>query len=180
MSAPTATPGPEAGAGTVLETPRLRLRLFTPDDAPFMLGLLNEPSYIANVADRGVRTVEAAREFMQTRMLKSYAENGYGLYGVELRGQPGLIGMCGLINRTAIGEIDVGYAFLPPYWGQGYAAEAAAASLAYGRDRFGMTRIVAIVSPDNARSKRVLEKIGLRYEKKVRLPGEETDIDLFS
>jgi ribosomal-protein-alanine N-acetyltransferase len=111
----------------VLTTPRLALRELTETDAPFMLQLLNEPSFIRNIGDRGVRTVEDAREYITNGPQASYARFGFGLYLVELRPALTPIGICGLLKRDQLPEPDIGFAFLPAYWSQGYAKEAAAA-----------------------------------------------------
>lgn len=164
----------------VLQTERLRLRWLTEEDAEFMLGLINEPSFIRNIGDKGIRTVEGARQYLLSGAIDSYERHGYGSYLVELLEDGTPIGICGLVNRAALQEIDVGYAFLPAFWGKGYAVESAAAVLAYGRAALGIARIVAIVAADNASSIRVLEKIGLRFEKKVQLSSDAQEIDLFA
>jgi [ribosomal protein S5]-alanine N-acetyltransferase len=164
----------------VLETPRLILRHVTFDDAAFMLGLLNEPSFHANIGDKGVRTLDDARRFLLEGPMASYERNGYGHYLVELKDGQAPIGTCGLINREYIREIDVGFAFVPAYWSQGYASEAAAAVLAYGRDTLGISRIVAVVSPHNTGSIRVLEKLGLRYSGPTQLAADAEIIHLYS
>jgi RimJ/RimL family protein N-acetyltransferase len=159
----------------VLETARLQLRWLTPGDAPFMLGLLNEPSFIANIGDRGVRTVEAARDYIIKGPMASYEQNGYGLYMVELTVGGAPTGICGLVKRPFLADADVGFAFLPQYWSQGYAHESAAAVLRYASARFGLARVVAIVSPGNQPSIRLLRKLGLEYDRVIPLPdgGEE-------
>ncbi len=165
---------------TVYATARLAVRRLVPgaDDA-FILRLLNEPSFIANIADRGVRTLEAARAYIENGPVAMYAKHGFGLWCVTLPdGTP--LGMCGLIKRDHMDDVDVGYAFLPEHWGRGYALEAVAGSLAWGRAHRGLGRIVAIVNPDNARSIRVLQKLDFRYEGPIRMPGEETDIALYA
>lgn len=164
---------------TVLETARLTLRRFTPDDAEFILHLVNEPSFIANIGDRGVRTVEQAREFLIHGHIASYERNGYGHYLVELKDSHTPIGMCGLINREAIKEIDIGFAFLPAFWSKGYAFEAASAVMDHGRNQLGLKRIVAVVSPGNRGSIRVLEKLGLRYAGTIRLIEDGEAVELF-
>lgn len=162
----------------MIETARLSLREFTLADAPFVLRLLNEPSYLQNIGDRGVRTIEQAERFIEERFLSSYRTNGFGHWLVSDRaGTP--MGSCGLIDRQAIGEIDVGFAFFPEFWNQGYAFEAASAAMAWGRAK-GLTRIVAVVSPANRASIRVLEKLGLRYERNVQLAADAEWIHLYS
>lgn len=154
----------------VLETNRLVLRELTIADAPFLCALLNEPSYLTNIGDRGVRTVEQAATFIEARFVASYRAHGYGHWLVESKtGTP--MGCCGLINREALGEIDVGYVLRPAFWNQGFAFEAASAVMAWGRAR-GLGRIVGVISKGNAVSIHLLEKLGLRFEKPVQLNGE--------
>ncbi|MCL4303362.1 MAG: GNAT family N-acetyltransferase [Anaerolineae bacterium] len=164
----------------VLETDRLNLRWLSTEDAAFILGLLNEPSWLQFIGDRGVRTLEDARTYILTGPVEMYTRLGFGLYLVELREGGIPIGMCGLIKRDFLDDVDVGFAFLPAYWGQGYAYEAASAVIAYGAEVVGLKRIVAITNSDNHRSARLLEKLGLRFERMVSYPGEDQEIRLFA
>jgi len=144
----------------VIETDRLRLRRFTLDDAPFVLALVNDPSFKQFIGDKGVRTEDDARAYLQSGPLASYAQFGFGLFLVERKSDGAHVGMCGLLKRPTLEDVDVGYAFLPAFWHQGYAREAVAATLAYGTRAFGLTRIVAITTPENAASIRVLIDLG--------------------
>ncbi len=164
----------------VLETERLALRRLTEEDAGFILDLLNEPSFLQFIGDRGVRGVEAAREYLRNGPLASYERHGFGLFLTVLKAGGVPIGFCGLLRRDGLDDVDVGYALLPRYWSQGYASEAAAAVLAYGRETLGLQRIVAITATDNVRSIRVLEKLGLKFERLVRLAEGEPEISLFA
>lgn len=160
----------------VLETPRLTLRHFTLDDAPFAFELVNDPAWIEHIGDRKVRTLDDARGYIQ-KTLNMYASAGFGLYVVVSRETGEAVGICGLIRRAGLADPDIGFAFLPKGRGKGYALESSAAVLAYGRNTLGMKRIVAIVSAANTRSIRILEAIGLRYEGLTRLPdGEEVPL----
>jgi RimJ/RimL family protein N-acetyltransferase len=162
----------------ILETDRLILRQLSTEDAEFILELVNEPSFIQNIGDRGVRTLEDARAYILRVAISSYEKNGFGLYLVELRDSGQSIGMCGLIKRDGLEDVDIGYAFLPGFWLKGYAVESAAAVKNYARDALGLKRLVAITDPANQGSIRVLEKIGLKYEKMVRLSAEDIDLKL--
>lgn len=162
-----------------IETARLFMRELTVDDAAFVLELLNEPAYMRFIADRGVRTLEEARVYLLDRPLASYEKYGFGLYAVVLKETDAPIGMCGLIKRDALDDVDIGYAFLERYWGKGYAPEAARAVIDYGLHALGLKRIIAYTSLDNDRSIRVLEKLGFRYEKTITLPGYIGDSKLF-
>lgn len=164
----------------VLETERLVLRWMSTDDAEFMLGLLNEPSWLRFIGDRGVRTIEDARNYILKGPVEMYARLGFGLYLVELKEGSIPIGICGLVKRDFLDDVDIGFALLPNYWRQGYAYEAAAAVLAYGIEVVGLKRIVAITSSDNHSSARLLEKLGLRFERMVRYPDDSEDVRLFA
>ena len=165
---------------TVLETERLLLRQFSIDDADFILRLLNEPSFIQNIGDRGVRTLEDARSYILRVPIASYERNGFGLYLVILTETGTPIGMCGLIKREALEDVDIGYAFLPEYWSKGYAIEAAMAVKEYARDSIGLRRLVAITDPENLASIRVLEKLGLRFETMIRLSEDDIELKLLA
>jgi RimJ/RimL family protein N-acetyltransferase len=164
----------------VLQTERLVLRRFTLDDTAFILRQLNEPSWIRFIADSGVRTPEAARDYLLTRPLAMYERHGFGLWLAELKADGTPIGMCGLIRRDGLPDVDIGYALLPEYWGQGYAQEAAAATLDYGRRVLDLKRIVAITSVDNDSSVRVLERIGLKFERIMPFGDDQHDVRLFA
>lgn len=165
---------------TVLETERLILRELVPDDAPFMLELLNDPAYILNIADRGVRDVEGARRYLEERWRASYAEHGFGLWVVVHRETGASTGLCGLVRRDGLDDVDIGYAFLPAFRGRGFALESALGVKAHARDAVGLTRLVAIVTPGNARSIQVLERLGMRFERTLRLPGDASDVALYA
>jgi RimJ/RimL family protein N-acetyltransferase len=164
----------------VIETERLTLRLFTKADAEFVLGLLNEPSFIQNIGDRGVRTLEDAEGYMEKGPISSYVQNGFGLYVVASKVTGESIGMCGLIKRDGIEDVDIGYAFLPRFWSRGYATEAARAVMKYARDVVRLKRVVAIVDPLNQPSIRVLEKLGMRFEKMIKLAADDIELKFFT
>jgi [ribosomal protein S5]-alanine N-acetyltransferase len=163
----------------VLETERLVLRRFSNDDAEFILKLLNEPSFVRNIGDKGVRTIADALLYIQTGPVASYERFGFGLYLAELKETGDSIGLCGLIKRESLTDVDVGFAFLPSFWSKGYAFEAASAVITYGRDVLGIGRIVAITSPENSGSIKVLEKLGLRFERMISLSEDEPELKLF-
>jgi len=164
----------------VLETERLLIRQFNTEDADFILELLNDPSFIKNIGDRNVRTLEDAQAYLRKGPMTSYEKNGFGLSPVILKETGESIGMCGLIKRDALENVDIGYAFLPRYWAKGYAVESALGMKAYAKDVVGLKKLVGIVDPANKESIRVLEKIGLTYEKMIRLPEDSIDLKLFS
>lgn len=164
----------------ILDTERLTLRELTEEDAGFMLKLLNEPSFLQFIGDRGVRTVEDAHRYLQQGPISSYKRFGFGLYRVELRDAQTPIGICGLVKREALDDVDIGFAFLPAFWSKGYAFESAAAVMRYAQDVIGLNRIAAIVSPDNDRSIGVLNKLGLRFERLITWPEDGSELKLYA
>lgn len=164
----------------ILDTERLTLRELTEEDAGFMLKLLNEPSFLQFIGDRGVRTVEDARRYLREGPINSYKRFGFGLYRVELRDAQTPIGICGLVKREALDDVDIGFAFLPAFWSKGYAFESAAAVMRYAQDVIGLNRIAAIVSPDNDRSIGVLNKLGLRFERLITWPEDGSELKLYA
>jgi RimJ/RimL family protein N-acetyltransferase len=165
---------------TIFETERLTLRELNTSDAKFILGLLNEPSFIQNIGDRKVRTIEDATSYILNGPVKSYEKNGFGLYLIILKETNESIGMSGLIKRDGLEDVDIGYALLPKFWSKGYAVEAARATKDYAKNVIGLKRLVAIVDPANEGSIRVLEKIGLSYGRMVRLSADDIDLKLFA
>jgi RimJ/RimL family protein N-acetyltransferase len=163
-----------------METERLNLRTLTPDDAEFMLGLLNDPSFLRFIGDKGVRTPDDARQYILNGPVASYARYGFGLWLVELKTSNVPIGMCGFLKRETLTDVDIGFAFLPRYRSQGYAFESAAAVMHYGRSVLGLKRIVAITDRDNTGSIRLLEKIGMTFERMIRLSDDDAEIQLLA
>lgn len=151
----------------MLETERLRIRRFGLDDAPFVLELINDPDWHRFIGDRGVRTLEGARGYIEKSLLALYAKLGFGLDLVELKetGEP--VGMCGLIKRDTLEHVDIGFAFLPAARGQGYAYESAVAVRDYAVGELGLERLVAITSPDNDASGKLLQKLGFEYKETI-------------
>jgi RimJ/RimL family protein N-acetyltransferase len=164
----------------ILETDRLILRWLSVEDAEFILRLLNEPSFIRFIGDKGVRTVDDAQRYILEGPVSSYEQVGFGLYLSELKETGVAIGICGLLKRDSLEDVDIGFAFLPEFWNRGYAFESASAVMAYGRDVIGLDRIVAITSPDNDGSINVLGKLGLRFERMMKLSADGEEIKLFS
>jgi RimJ/RimL family protein N-acetyltransferase len=162
----------------VIRTSRLDLRELDFSDAEFILELLNEAGFIRFIGDKGVRTLADARDYLRQGPMDSYARNGFGLYAACLRdGTP--IGICGLVKREGLSDPDVGFALLSRYWSCGYGVESAAAVLAYARNTLHIKRVVAITSPDNWSSIAVLEKIGLKFERMIRLVDHSPELKLF-
>ncbi len=158
----------------VARTSRLTLRWLDAGDAAFVLALVNDPDWLRYIGDRGIHGLDDALAYIESGPRAMYQRLGYGLFAVTLSrgGQP--IGMCGLIQRDTLPGVDIGYALLPLYRGQGFALEAAQACVALAREQFGLRRLLAIASPDNAPSARLLGKLGLRFEQLLELvPGSD-------
>jgi RimJ/RimL family protein N-acetyltransferase len=164
----------------VLETDRLRLRHLEAEDASFILELLNDPDWLRYIGDRGVRSEEQAVAYIQHGPARSYAERGFGLYLTELKSGAEAIGLCGLIKRDFLTDVDLGFAFLPRFRGAGYAFEAATGVLRYAGARLGLRRIVAITALDNERSAQLLQKLSFHFEGTIPYPGEDEPVRLFA
>lgn len=150
------------------------------DDAPFVLALANEPSFLEYIGDRGLRTVADAERYIETGPWTQYQAQGFGLWLVQRRDTRESIGICGLLKRPALSDPDIGFAFRPAFWSKGYAFEAASAVVALARDRFHAPRLLAIVSPSNTPSIRLLSKLGMTYERTVRLSDRSPEIALYA
>ncbi|POZ60817.1 GNAT family N-acetyltransferase [Chromobacterium alticapitis] len=154
-------------------TPRLQLRPLREDDSAFILELVNEPAFLANIGDKDVHDLAGARNYIEKGPQASYRQHGHGLLLVALRdgGEP--VGICGLVKRDSLPHPDIGYAFLERHWGRGYASESGAACLAHAREALNIDFVVGITAPHNQGSIRVLEKLGLCYDRMLELPGIE-------
>lgn len=161
----------------ILETERLILRQFTLDDAPFILELLNTPTWLQFIGDRNVHSIEDAENYLLNGSLKSYAENGFGFYAVVTKENGKTIGMCGLIKRDTLPDIDIGFAFLPNLISKGFGFEIASATLDYALNVLNIKRIIAIVNPDNEKSIGLIKKIGMKYE--ATIPFGEKEVMVF-
>jgi ribosomal-protein-alanine N-acetyltransferase len=162
-----------------LETSRLILNKLTPNDAKFTLQILNDRDFIHYVADRGIRTEAGARDYLMDRVMASYREHGFGMAAVRRKDSGETIGMCGLVKRESLQHVDIGYAFLPEVRGKGYASEAALATVQMAREDFGLSRLLAIIHPDNKPSRALAEKIGMHFDTMIRLDPEEYKICLY-
>jgi len=163
----------------ILETARSQLRTVEVEDAAFYLELVNTPGFIANIGDRGLRTLEAAREAIVAGPVAMQAALGHAIWLVELKDSGTPIGMCGLIKRDTLDGVDLGYAFLPAYQGQGHAVEAARAVVEYAREVLGFERLMAIITPGNAASYALADKVGLKFSRLVHLTPDDSGTLLF-
>ena len=163
-----------------IETERLRLRELVDDDAGFIERLVNDPSWLKYIGDNGVRTLDDARSYLREGPIAMYARFGFGLLAVDLKDGGQTIGMCGLIQRDGVADVDLGFAFLPGFRARGFAREAASAVLALGHETLGIPRILAFTAPDNERSARLLSEIGMRLERTTVLPNSAEELLLFA
>jgi ribosomal-protein-alanine N-acetyltransferase len=164
----------------ICETERLIICQLTVQDAPFVLTLLNTPTWIQFIGDRGIKNMDEARNYLLNGPLSSYKRLGFGLFLVKLKEGDVSIGMSGLIKRDGLDNVDIGFALHPNYTGKGYAFESTAAVMKHAREVLKLTTIDAITTEDNARSIALLKKIGLQYKKMVTLPGNQKEYMLFS
>ena len=163
---------------TILDTERLTLRQFSVDDAPFIYKLFNDPDWIRFIGDRNIHTVGDARDFIEKRLIPAYEEFGFGFYLTAIKETGESVGMCGLVKRDFLDDVDIGYAFLPNARGKGFAFEAADAVMRYGMDELGISRIVAITDVENGRSTHLLGKLGLHLQGTITHP-DNTIVNLF-
>lgn len=151
----------------IFETARLTLRTLDANDAPFYLQLVNEPSFISNIRDKGIRTIAEAEHAIQTGHHEIQEKMGFSLYLVERKEDHAAIGLCGLVKRDDLPGIDIGYAYLPTYARQGYAYEANAGLLNYAHNALQLKELLAIVSPHNQASCNLLEKLGFQLQETI-------------
>lgn len=164
----------------MLETERLKLREFVANDAAFIVALLNDPSWLRYIGNKNVRTLDEARAYIERVPATMVARHGFGLYAVTLKHDGTPIGMCGLIKRDTLEDVDIGFAFLPAYCGAGYAREAALAVLEDGRERLRLPRVVAITTPENQRSIRLLDELGFAFERTLPPVAGDAELKLFA
>ena len=172
--------GSDERAAPLIETPRLALRLVRPADSVFICELLNDPGFIRNIGDRGVRTPEDAVGYLGEKLAPSYDQHGYGLYVVERRDTGEALGICGFVKRSYLEHADVGFAFLERHTSRGFGLESASAVLSYGQWQLGLPRVLGITSRENAASVGLLGRLGLAFERPVDIPGMEEPRLLFS
>ncbi|MEC3905954.1 GNAT family N-acetyltransferase [Tamlana sp. 2201CG12-4] len=165
----------------VAETKRLILSEFALNDAPFFLELVNSPNWIKYIGDRHTKTIKDAENRIKEGHLKSYKTYGFGFYKLQLKeAYNNPIGTCGLIKRDELEDVDLGFALLPAYEGQGFGYESSLEILKLAKEKFNLKRITAITNPENKNSIRLIEKLGLTYEKKVKPFEDDQELLLFA
>lgn len=153
----------------ILETERLILREFDFGDAPSILTLVNTSSWLEFIGDKNVQSIQDAENYLETGPMASYRKNGFGLWAALTKDDQTFIGMCGLVNRDSLDDIDIGFALLPEYASMGYAYEMASATIHYAKNKLNLGKVVAITDVNNTSSIKLLNKIGLQFKKTVNL-----------
>ena len=164
----------------ILETSRLVLEEFTLGDADFIFALLNSPGWLQFIGDRGIKNIDDARKYISDKLIASYLTNGFGLYIVRLKNENIPIGMCGLVKRAGLEDVDIGFALSPDFSGKGYAYEAAIATMNYAKDILNIKSIVAITTPNNISSINLLKKLQFNFEKMISIPNDDEELMLFT
>ncbi len=164
----------------IAETDRLIISKFTLKDAPFFLELTNTPNWIKYIGDRNLKTVKDAEEYIKNRTLKSYSEFEFGFYKLQLKNENQKpIGTCGLIKRETLDDVDIGFAMLPEYESKGFGYESSLAIMELAQHKFNLKRILAITLAINKKSIKLIEKLGLTFEKKVKPFEDDEELLLF-
>ena len=165
----------------IAETERLLISEITLDDASFLLELVNTPNWIKFIGDRHIKTLEQAEESIINNYIKSYQTNGFGFYKLQLKEENNItIGTCGLLKRDTLDHVDIGFAMLPNFEGKGFGFESSQAVLNVAKEKFNLDKIVAITLPTNTNSIKLLEKLGLSFEKRVKPFEDDQELLLFA
>jgi RimJ/RimL family protein N-acetyltransferase len=164
----------------VLETPRLILRKFTLKDGEFIFRLLNSPGWLKNIGTRNIENKKDAEKYISDKLIPSYSVNGFGFYLMELKQNGEPAGMCGLVKRETLEDVDIGFALLPEYEGKGYAFEASKAVISYAQNELKISKLAAITIAQNKGSIKLLEKLGMKFEKMIFMPGDSEELMLYT
>jgi RimJ/RimL family protein N-acetyltransferase len=164
----------------ILTTERLVLREFTEEDDLFIIELVNTEDWLKYIGDKNIKTRQQAKEYLVKGPIKSYQENGYGLFLVELKDSKIPIGMCGIINRPTLENPDIGFAFLPQYVGQGFGYEIAQSTINYAQNELRINKVLAITIPENLASIKLLTKLGLKFQKSIKFSNDSAELMLYS
>ncbi len=163
----------------ILETEKLKLRELTLDDTSFIIELVNSTGWLKYIGDRNIKTTEQSKAYIENGPMKSYSENGFGLWLVESKVHKKPIGMCGLLRRDYLNHPDIGFAFLPEFIGKGFGFEAATGTISFAKNQLNFSSICAITMPDNVASIKLLEKIGMKFIKSISPPGSQEELHLY-
>ena len=165
---------------TIFKTKRLQLREASIQDAPFIMKLVSEPAWHENISTNSINTLEKASEYIEQKMMAMYKDFGFGLWVIEKLEDSTPVGICGLLQRETLPGIDIGYALLEKYWGNGYAFEATNGCLDYAKNKLNADKVLAITKKENLRSVNLLEKTGFKYESDFSHPGTTEKLALYS
>ncbi|NOS83601.1 MAG: GNAT family N-acetyltransferase [Ignavibacteria bacterium] len=163
----------------IIETERLRLREFNSTDGELIYELLNSPGWLKYIGSRSISTVDDAVNYIESKLQKGYRDSGFGFYLVELKATGDKTGMCGLVKREGLDDIDLGFALLPQYENKGYAAESSLAVIQYAKNILNIDKLAAITLPSNLSSIKLLEKLGMKFDKKINIPGDQEELLLY-
>lgn len=163
----------------IFGTARLELHKLTPADVDFIFELLNTPTWIKHIGDRGIKSLEHAADYIITGPMASYNKHGFGLWLMKLKTTQNPIGLCGLIKRDYLDDPDIGFALLPEYTGKGYATEAARGVMHLAFQELNLTKLLAFTSSDNQLSIAVIQKLGMKYMDMISIPNDPEKLMLF-
>ncbi len=169
----------DIGTKYILETERLRLRELALSDAPFIVELVNSPGWLKFIGDRNIKTIDQTKTYLENGPIKSYHDNGFGLWLAETKDTNTPIGMCGILKRETLDHPDLGFAFLPEFIGKGYGFEAASATVAFANEKLKLPMLSAITVPYNQKSIRLLEKVGMKFSKRICFPNNAEELLLY-
>ena len=160
---------------TIFKTERLALVEFKKTHAAFLYDLVNDPVWIEFIGDKNVHSLKDAEDYIENRLRKSYENHGFGFYVVKIKETDQPVGMCGLVDRPGLDDIDIGFAFLKEHRKRGYGFESSEGMLRYANKELGIDKVVAITHPDNVASGKLLEKLGLTFDRLIQLPEDKKD-----
>jgi len=164
----------------IIETERLRLREFNSSDGEMIFELLNSPGWLKYIGNRTIDTIDDAVNYIEAKLRKGYKDSGFGFYLVELKSTGEKVGMSGLVKREGLDDIDVGFTMLPQYENKGFAYESTAAVMIFAKEHLKLSKLAAITVPYNTPSIKLLEKLGMKFEKKINIPGDPEDLLLYA
>ncbi len=163
----------------ILNSANLALREASSSDAAFVLALINQPAWKQHIANHSISTLGGAEEYIRDKLVSHYKLHGFGLWVVETKANSIPVGLCGLLKRDSLEHIDLGYGFLPNYWGQGFAHEASVLCLRYAFEKLEQSKVWAITTPANERSIKLLSRLQFVFKKQYSHPGSSDVLSLF-
>lgn len=155
------------------ETERLILKPTDLEDVDLIFELMNSPKWLEYIGDRNIKTKEDARQYILDKHLPNFENNGYGSYTVILKENGNKVGSSGLFQRDVLEVVDIGFAFLPEYEKKGYGYESSNKILEVAKTEFGLNKVSAITLPNNIASQKLIEKLGLTYQKMIQLSQDD-------